>query len=199
MNGRSLLAVGMALAGAPGAAAQRPAWAELDSVVVGGPVDVVFALGMVCRPGNAAVSEGMDPLAVTAMAFGNAFAHSHETPEASRRALEHATVCVGRIWNDRAFCVVLAIQRRIGALSVVYAFRRDSIPVDSVRRRIRSRWGRGDGNDALEEWWHDRYRAYLLNAPGPWGRRVVSFDVRACTAFDRLLHQAGEPGKATPC
>jgi hypothetical protein len=145
------------------------------------------------------VNEGMDPLAVTTMAFGNAFAHSHRTADASRRALEHATVCAGRIWNNRAFCVVLATRRRVSAISVLYAFRGDSIPADSVRHRLRTRWGRGGGNAVLEEWWHDRYRPYLLNSSGPWGRRVVLFDVRACTAFDRLLHQAGEPGNATPC
>jgi hypothetical protein len=197
MRARSLLALALAVPGT--VRAQRPPWARLDSLVVGGPVDAVFPLGMTCRPGTTGLTEGIPALQLATMAFGNAFAHSHRSPEASRRALERVTVCVGRIWNERAWTVVLAMQRRIAAISVFFATPQDTIPADTVRRWLRRRWGRGEGNEVLEEWWHDRYRAYLLNGGGSWDRRAVAFDVRACSLFDRLLHDAGEPGTAVPC
>jgi len=191
----------LALAGARALAAQRPAWAELEGMVLGGPLDAVFPLGLECRPGSA-FGGPVSPVALITVLFGNAFAHSHHNGAAAVRALEPATVCMGKIWEGQAVALVFAMNRQIGAITVLYALRPDSaMPVEAVRRRLRARWGRGAGTATLEEWWGERYRAYLLDAATDdrFGRRVTLLDLRACTAFDRALHQAGEPGRPGVC
>lgn len=169
-------------------------------MVLGGTLDAVFPLGLECQPG-ASFAGPISPVALVTVLFGNAFAHAHYDREAAVRALQPATVCSGKIWEGQAVALVFAMNRQIGAITVLYALRSDSaMPVEAVRRRLRARWGRGEGTATLEEWWGERYRAYLLDAASDrFGRRVTLLDLRACTAFDRALHQAGEPGRPQPC
>lgn len=202
MRIRSIITGGLLVLVAPAwPAAQRPAWAELDGMVLGGPLDAVFPLGLECRPGSQ-FGGPIPPVHRAAVLFGDVFPHSHHNPQAAARALEPATVCMGKIWEGQAVAIVFAQDRRIGAITVLYALRPDSaMPVEQVRQRLRARWGRGEGTATLEEWWGERYRSYLLdaNTGNPIGRRVTMVDLRACTAFDRALHRAGEPGKPAPC
>jgi hypothetical protein len=191
----------LALVAAAPVSAQRPAWAELEGMALGGPIDAVFSLGLNCRPGSA-FDGSVSGVALTTILFGNSFAHSHYRADAARRALDSVTVCRGPIWPDSALVLVLGIARRIGAITVLYDYSPNrGMAADSVRRRVRRRWGRGVGTDALEEWGEGRYRAYLLNVDNRdrTQRRLTLLDARACTAFDRLLHQVGEPGRAVPC
>lgn len=170
-------------------------------MVLGGPLDAVFPLGLSCRPGSAADGP-VTPVRLASVLLGNAFPHDHRDAEAARRALAGATVCAGTLWADSAPVLVLGVERRIGAITVLFALEpARAIPSDTVRRRVRRAWGRGVGTPQLEEWGTGRFRAYLLDTDG-WDRlqrRLTMVDARACTAFDRLLHQAGEPGRAEAC
>jgi hypothetical protein len=202
---RASVAVAIAALAALGreADAQHPAWAELEGMVVGGPVDAVFALGLECRPGGSPGGT-IPPTAVAELLFGSVFPHPHHVDSASARALERGTVCAGRLWGDSATVLAFAMERRIVVLTVLFALNSSAaIPVADVRSRLRALWGRGNGPLQLEEWGGTRYRAYLMDGLGGdearTRRRLTMYDVRACTAFEKLVHALGEPGAPLPC
>jgi len=186
------------------AVAQHPAWAELEGLVVGGPVDVVFPLGFDCRPAIPPGTALHYAAAYAAFLFADVLPHSHHDDSAAVRSLDRGTVCRGRIWGDSASVLVFSMDRRIATIRVFFASdTARAMAVEDVRARVRALWGRGSGPPQLEEWGSGRYRAYLMDGipvgDGPGERRLTLYDVRACTAFDRLVHKAGEPGKAAEC
>ena len=207
----------MLLAVHSASAQQEPRWAEFAGIRVGGPVDDVLALNARCYPVAGALQEPSrpNPGAFVEFAFGHNLPHHHNWRVDSvsmYRALATATLCHVRLLHDTASATVLAVDRRVAAVTIWFV-EGDSglMELESVRALVLARWPRAtEPHPRLSSWTGGRYRAHLVAMPRKWTERglvpelkditgrLIMLDALACTAFDRRVHADGR-GTAEPC
>jgi hypothetical protein len=186
--------------------AQLPRWASLDSIALGAPVDDIVARGGTCLPAFRAELEGARSLGFyPSFLFGASLPHTSHDTAAVRTALQGATVCGLALLNGRAWMNAVAFDRTIDVIHIWFGGRHvvPPFPLDSAVSYLQQQWGRGSGDNQLRTWESRRFRSYFLqqhvSRDSVIGWRAVMLDLRACTAFERALHQARGSGPHTTC
>ena len=182
-------------------------WSGFDGLELGDYVDELLARDAECRSPLAA--EGSNPLAtptqIADLAFGRILPHGHQIEPAARAVLGDALWCGLRIWDGRGGAMALAFDRTIVAIMIHFNWPGLSpTAIDTILTRARSEWGPGEVVKArvLVQWWGERYRAFFLvpqYTPVENAVQLVLYDVRACSAFERRIHRAGERGPPAAC